>query len=139
MNQEIKPTPTLKASLEEVRNRFETWRESREVRRRIPDALWQAAIELCKDHSLLQVSRALRLNYNDLKNRVQAVEKTGVPSTPDFHTEFIELDFGSSILPSECVVEMEAANGAKMKMYFKGQQRDFDPVALSEAFWRQGL
>jgi len=31
---------------------------------------------------------------------------------------FVELDFGASIMPSECIVEMEALNGAKMKMDF---------------------
>jgi hypothetical protein len=139
MDQEIITTPTLRPTLEEVRNRFETWRKNKEVRSRIPDALWQAAVEVCKDHSILQVSRALRLNYNDLKNRVHdAAEKIGV-AAPSRCSDFVEVDFGASITPSECVVEMKAPNGAKMKMYFKGQQRGFDPVGLSRAFWRQGL
>ena len=87
---------------------------------------------------ILRVCRALRLNYNELKYRVQGVEKIAVPS-PVECSDFVELDFGGSMLPSECVVEMESPSGAKMKMYFKGQQRDFDTVALSKMFWRQGL
>ena len=138
MNQESIPTPTLKANLEEVRDRFETWRKSNKVRSRIPDALWQAAVELCKDHSILRVSKALRLNYNDLKDRVQGMKKSAEPSSEGCH-DFVELDFKGSIFPSECVLEMEAANGAKMKVHFRGQHRDFDLEELARAFWRQGL
>jgi hypothetical protein len=51
---------------------------------------------------------------------------------------FVKLDLGAPITPSECLVEMEAPNGAKMRMSFRGTPRDFDPVELSRAFWRQG-
>jgi hypothetical protein len=86
----------------------------------------------------LAVSRALRLNYTELKHRVQDTEKIAAPSS-DYGAEFVEVDFGQSMLSSECVVELERPNGAKMKMYFKGQQGGFDAVGLSKAFWRQGL
>jgi hypothetical protein len=36
------------------------------------------------------------------------------------------------------LVEMEAPNGARMRMSFKGASREFDPVELSRAFWGQG-
>jgi len=137
MNQQNVSSPAISHSLEEVRDRFELWRKTKQVGSRIPDALWEAAVALCQDHSVLQVSRGLRLNYNDLKHRVRAAEKISVPESgccPDF----VQVDFGASTLPSECTVEMEAPNGAKMKMYFK-VGRGFDPLALSKAFWRQGL
>jgi hypothetical protein len=51
---------------------------------------------------------------------------------------FVRLDLGAPITPSECLVEMEAANGSKMRMSFRGVLRDVDPVELSRAFWRQG-
>jgi hypothetical protein len=97
----------------------------------------QAAVALCQDHSVLQVSRGLRLNYSDLKHRVRETEKISAPE-PGRCPDFVEVDFGSSTLPSGCTVEMETPNGAKMKMYFK-VGRGFDPLALSKAFWRQGL
>lgn len=138
MEEETTPTPILRPTLEEVRDKFQHWRNNKQGLRRIPDALWQAAVELCKDHSILGVSRALRLNYTELKHRVQETEKIAAPSS-DYGAEFVEIDFGQSMLSSECVVELETPNGAKMKMYFKGQQGGFDAVALSKAFWRQGL
>jgi hypothetical protein len=51
---------------------------------------------------------------------------------------FVKLDFGAPIVPSECLVEMESSNGAKMRMSFRGTLRGFDPVELGRAFWRQG-
>jgi hypothetical protein len=60
------PKPTL----EEVGHRFATWRNQRRARSRIPKGLWQAAVELCAERPIYQVSSALRLSYNDLKWRL---------------------------------------------------------------------
>jgi len=80
----------------------------------------------------------LRLNYNDLKDRVQRSKGRGfaIGQGPDLN--FVKLGLGTPIMPSECLVEMEAANGAKMRMSFRGTPRDFDPVELGRSFWRQG-
>ena len=132
-------TPTLKPTLEVVHHQFEGWRKRRRCRGRIPETLWQAAAEQCGEHSICEVSRTLRLNYNGLKSRVpKATREIGLAGgqRPDFG--FVRLDLGAPITPSECLVEMEAPNGAKMRMSFKGGARDFDPVELGRAFWRQG-
>jgi hypothetical protein len=39
--------------------------------------LWQAAVESCKSNSVLQVSKALRLNFNELKDRVESGRGNG--------------------------------------------------------------
>ena len=130
--------PTVRHTLEEVRNQFEAWRKRRRCRTRIPEALWQAAADLCREHSICEVSQVLRLNYNDLKDRVQRSRDRGLAIGQGPDLNFVKLDLGIPIMPSECLVEMEAPNGAKMRMSFKGASRDFDPVELSRAFWRQG-
>ena len=130
--------PTVRHPLEVVRHQFETWRKRRRCRGRIPEALWQAAADLCREHSICEVSQALRLNYNDLKDRVQRSRDRGLGVGQRREFGFVKLDLGTRIMPSECLVEMEAPNGAKMRMSFKGASREFDPVELSRAFWRQG-
>jgi hypothetical protein len=130
--------PTLRHPLEVVRDQFETWRKRRPCRGRIPEALWQAAVGLCKEHSIFEVSRALRLNYNGLKNRVSKAMDAGLAVGQGPELGFVRLDLGAPIASSECLVEMEAPNGAKMRMSFRGTARDFDPVDLGRAFWRQG-
>lgn len=71
--------PTLRPTMEELRNQFETWRKTRQQRAPIPDALWRAAVSLSKDYSILQISKALRLNYNDLKKHTQALYSVCTP------------------------------------------------------------
>ena len=131
--------PTVRHPFEVVRNQFEAWRKRRRCRTRIPEVLWQAAADLCKEHSIFEVSRALRLNYNVLKDRVVRGREVDVaPEKPRPELGFVKLDFGSPVGPSECMVEMEAPNGATMRMSLKGSLRDFDLVNLSRVFWRQG-
>jgi hypothetical protein len=130
--------PTVRHPLEVVRNQFETWRKRRRCRGRIPETLWQAGVALCREHSVWEVSRALRLNYNDLKDRVPKARDVGLAVGQRPELGFVRLDLGAPIAPSECLVEMEAPNGAKMKLSFRGVLREVDPVELSRAFWRQG-
>ena len=83
------------------------------------------------------MSRSLRLNYNDLKSRVREAQKKALPSTVD-SIEFVELDLEGLSKPPECIVEMEAANGAKLRLHYLGHQKGIDPVELMKVFWRQG-
>jgi hypothetical protein len=138
MKEKTTQAPILNSTLEDVQCRFETWRSRKKTGSRIPHDLWQAAVEQCQTHSILEVSRALRLNYNDLKDRVNESKKVSLPS-PDGCVEFVKLDFEGQARPPECIIEMEAANGAKLRVYFLGQQKPVDPVDLTRAFLRQGL
>ncbi len=130
------PIPTLKATLEEVRDQFESWRTSREKRTAIPETLWDAAVILSKEYCTLQISKALRLNFTSLKNRVQA-SNSGFSPKSDSDPAFVELDFGRSIFPAECLVEMEDKSGSKMKVHLKGVT-GVDLLELGRAFWSKG-
>ena len=55
---------------EEVQEIFLNWRRVRKKGRHIPEDLWDLAVQLCKDHSVCKVHRALNLDYNILKKRV---------------------------------------------------------------------
>jgi len=87
--------PTVRPTLESVHHQFETWRKRRRCRCRIPETLWQALVGLCKEHPVWEVSRALRLNYNGLNDRV--LKDRGmvldirqhpvlIPANPDSHS-----------------------------------------------------
>ncbi len=129
------PQPTLRPTLETVRKRLQTWRKKGPTGRRLPAALWGAAVELCRDYSVSKVSRALRLDYYGLRDRVHKSKGPGLG--PDLG--FVKLDLGApTISPAEWRVEMEADNGAKMTLSWKGVPGDWDPLELSRAFWSQG-
>jgi hypothetical protein len=137
MKKENSPDAALRPTLEEVCGRFEIWRSRKKAGSPIPQSLWGAAVSQCHDHTILKVSRALRLNYNDLKSRVQASEKEALPSTGD-SMKFVELDLEGLSKPPECIVEIEAANGTKLRLHYLGHQKGIDPVELMKVFWRQG-
>jgi hypothetical protein len=100
--------PTVRDPLEVVRHQFEAWRKRRRCRCRIPEALWQAAAEQCRERSICEVSQTLRLNYNDLKDRVQRSRDRGLAVGQRGEFGFVKLDLGTPMMPSECLVEMEA-------------------------------
>lgn len=121
--------PTLK----EVQEQFETWRKTREKRTAIPDTLWEAAVSLTPRYSLYQISKALRLNSNDLKCRLETSQPILPLSSEEDHA-FIDLDLKVPMLPAECSVEMEGQNGGKMRIYFKGEA-GLDLLELITVFW----
>ncbi|OGR26529.1 MAG: hypothetical protein A2277_03935 [Desulfobacterales bacterium RIFOXYA12_FULL_46_15] len=127
---------TVNPDLEDVQQKFTTWREERTRRRPIPEVLWEAAINLsrAKEYSINKISKALRLNYSDLKRRISA---HGQPIIKDGQNiEFIKLDYSPSVFPSECIIEMEDSSGAKMKMCFRGST-DLDLLELGRSFWNK--
>jgi hypothetical protein len=130
--------PAIPPTLENIQQQFEIWRKRRRCRSEIPEALWQSAVELCWEHSVWEVCRTLRLNYAKLKERVQKSRQRDPAVQQGLDLGFVRLGFGSSMVPSECLVEMETPDGAKMRMSIRGALREVDPLELSRAFWRQG-
>jgi len=61
----------LTAQLEGVQQRFARWRHTHRTRSRIPESLWAAAVRAAGVHGLHRTSKALRLNYYALKERVE--------------------------------------------------------------------
>ena len=127
------PQPELIPTLKKVQEQFEAWRQSRVKRSAIPDALWQAAVNLCQEHTISKVSSTLRLNYAELKHRVH-VCTAGQAAPCMTASNFIELDLSPSKAASECMVEMSDQKGATMRMHFKGEA-GLDFLELGKAFW----
>lgn len=57
-------------SLAEVEAHFGSWRERRTKGARIPLQLWEEARGLHPRHSIYAISRALRLDYVDVRDRI---------------------------------------------------------------------
>ena len=126
------PAPTLS----EVKSRIEQWRKDPQSPRMMPKELWEAAVSLSKDYSVYQISKELRVSYRSLKQRVHPESKR-LPVPKEQPPAFIELGLQQPVPISECIVEMEDASGAKMRMHFRGKT-DFDLLELGKAFWRKG-
>ena len=125
-------------SLEEVRSRFEVWRKGKDPGSRIPDELWEAAAELSRRLGISPVARALRLDYYGLKKRAERAVAAKMGSKPEPAPVFVELAVEPPIREPGCRVEMENAQGARMRIHLPSES-GMDLEALSRAFWRQGL
>ena len=127
----------LPSPLESVQYQFATWRETKKTPREpIPEYLWAAAANLENDYPLGRISKVLRLNHTDLKNRISGA-KSNRQKKKSSSPLFVELDYLHSFPASECIVEMEDATGSKMRMSFKGKAH-LDLLELGKAFWRKG-
>ena len=128
----------LPARLEGVRRRFERWRQTRELRTRIPDSLWASAVKVARAYGIHRTAKALRVDYYRLKRRVQeeGARSGRLPkerSTP----AFVELARPAKAGSGECILELEDIGGAKMRVHLKGVEAP-DLVALSRSFWDVG-
>jgi hypothetical protein len=60
---------TGRAELSALRERVDAWRQTRGKRRRIPDELWNAAVEVAKVEGIWATAHATRLNYQRLREQ----------------------------------------------------------------------
>ncbi len=116
------------AALEEAKQLFSVWRETRTRRGRMPDDLWDVATDLFHtwELSINRVARGLRLNYSTLKTRILEKQSVAISSSDDTSATFIELD--PPHVCSDCVIEMENQSGVKMRMCFRGRA---DPAVVN--------
>ena len=120
----------LPASLDRLRDRFSTWRQTRSVGSRIPKPLWKSAAKVAAEHGVNLTASALKLDYYSLKKRVTG--DNGLARS----SKFVELSSACSPLPigNECVIDLEDSSGARMRMHLKGSSVP-DVLALARDFW----
>jgi hypothetical protein len=96
----------LSPELARAQERFAAWRQTRAPKSRIPQGLWDLAVELAASEGLNRTARALKLDYYTLKDRVEAAPKKRKKNTSAF------LELPQVALPSrECVIELGDGEG----------------------------
>ena len=91
---------------------------------------------LFPDYGLHRISKALRLNYTDLKHRVNA-HRSACEQPEASSAGFIELGLNDPMRSAECLIEMADEKGASLRMYFKGEAGR-ELLELGKAFWSRG-
>jgi len=106
------PEPIL-----QLQRQLEDFRSSQPGRVKLPDSLWQAAVELARQYGLWPVAHPLRLDYMRLKKRLGEVppprRHKGAPPS------FIEVVATQPAVLETWVIEFESARGAKMRIQWK--------------------
>src|SRR5437762_8591907 len=97
----------------QLQRQLEQFRNSQPARTKLPESLWQAAVELARQHGIYPVAHPLRLDYMGLKKRLGGVfvlrRKASKPS-------FVELVAPHATPLEECMIEFESARGGKMRI-----------------------
>ena len=117
--------------IDEIRARFEGWRQTRRGKTRIPDELWSAAIAVALRVGINQTAAALRLDGGKLKRLMLAAKPLPRKTMPP--VTFVELmnpPIGG--LP-ECTIELECQN-RKLRIHWKGATAA-DVSGLSRVLW----
>ena len=110
----------------QVRRQLERWRGNRKKGARIPEPIWQAAVEVAREHGLWQTAKELRLDYYSLQDRVASSNgDTG---------EFIEIPLPATAMRPDCVVEIEDGRGARMRVELQGKSAD-SVESVVRALW----
>ena len=115
-------------TMDEVRARFEEWRQNRQGRSPIPDVLWSAAVELAGKNGINRTAAELHLDGGKLKRLMGAKVSSGKPAP-----SFVELLTPRSISAPECTIELEGRRG-KIRILLKGASAS-DLADWGRALW----
>jgi hypothetical protein len=112
-----RPISTTPEPILQLQRQLEDFRSSQAVRTKLPEALWQTAVELARQYGIYPVAHPLRLDYMGLKKRLGEVRpphrrKAAPPA-------FIEVVAAQPAAQEACVIEFESARGAKMRIHLK--------------------
>lgn len=121
------------SQIERVQHRFDLWRKTRKRCSPIPETLWSSAVELAREYGLHRTAQTLRLNYYSLKKRCRLI--SGAPCRARRDATFVELLSPGAAGYSACTIEMENAQGGKMKIQVQGLGNP-DLAVLSDSFWK---
>ena len=131
-------TTLLGDGLSQLKRQFDQWRAGRKVGERIPVELWAGAVAAAVEHGAYRVAAELHLDYAVLKRRAALADDKA--SATELAPRFVELRAAAGPMASagasqpECVVELDNARGAKMRVVLSGNGL-CGLSALCSAFW----
>jgi hypothetical protein len=101
----------------QLQRQLDQFRSTRPRRTKLPEPLWEAAVELARQHGLYSVAHPLRLDYVQLKKRLGGVTNVGKKSAKP---AFVELIAAHPASVADCLIEFESSAGSKMRIQWKG-------------------
>ncbi len=124
---------TTTGELMAVRRRVEAWRRRGGGRgSRIPEELWKEAVEVAQVAGLHATARALRFNYDRLKERAgQSAGKRNGNAGQFVALQLPQLDGGAHV-----VVDLAGREGEQVRIELSGLS-GMDVVALAQTLWKR--
>ena len=115
-----------------LQQELDQWRGAQKGRAKLPESVWQAAVDLAKQYGVFRTAQPLRLDYTKLKQRLIGAAPRRKSPPP----AFVELVRAQPAEMEGCVIEFESARGAKMRVQWRSSVPP-DWTNLLRA-WRDG-
>jgi len=109
-------TAVIPEPIAQLQHQLNEYRSTQPRRRKLPESLWQAAVELARKHGVYSVAHPLRLDYVGLKKRLGGVPRLRRKASKP---AFVELIAPQVATPRECVIEFESLRGGKVRIQWK--------------------
>lgn len=132
-------TTACSEGLLRLKRQFHQWRAGRRAGERIPSDLWAGAVAAAGERGAYRVAAELHLDYAVLKRR--AALAGGKTPAAELTPRFVELfapaarTAPAGAASSACVVELDNARGAKMRVELDGNGLAVGLSVLCSAFW----
>jgi hypothetical protein len=110
-------TAVIPEPIAQFQRQLDQFRSTQPGRRKLPESVWQAAVELARKYGVHSVARPLRLDYMGLKKRVDGESHLRRKATKP---AFVELIAPHAATPNECVIEFESLSEGKVRIQWKG-------------------
>ena len=111
-----KSTAPVPEPILQLQRQLDEFRRTRPRRTKLPESLWQAAVELARQHGVYAVAQPLRLDYMGLKRRLGGATMLQQETTKP---AFIELIAPPPAMLEEYIIEFETVSGGKMRIQWK--------------------
>ena len=140
-------------SIKGLSEQLQQFRSTHPIRTRLPEAVWQKAVEAARQHGLYVVARALGLDYSSLQKRLEVVPLDGrISRNADQETSnraarkrhggdsgvtspaFVELARSVGVGGDEYVIEFESRAGLLMRVRWRGTTPEWSSLLRS---WRE--
>ncbi len=121
-------TRSQSPALSTARRQLERWRSRRDRGVRIPEELWQAAVEAAREDGLSRTATELRLDYYGLKERLAS-------SVSEEESGFQEVSLPGLSMAADCTIEITDGPGTRLRVELRGSAAA-QLASLVEKLWR---
>jgi hypothetical protein len=133
-----KSDPAFAAALAQVEPALAAWRQRRKHREPIPETLWRRMAGLARRYGLSPVAQALRVNYNGLKQHMEAGATAPSYGRGALAPAFVEMPVGPGPSPASVpgwVIELEDRGGSKLTLRLPPRQ-SVAALTVARGLWR---
>ena len=113
MNRKSRP---IAEPIAQLQRQLDQFRSTQPRRTKLPELLWQSAVELARQHGVYSVAHPLRLDYMGLKKRLGGASTRRQKAAKPAFVEWIGPDRAPL---EECVIDLESSGGSKMRIQWK--------------------